>query len=116
VLNIGLFTSENKPLGLIVRTADGAGFDTWTTPFTRAASRVQRIPAFILATGGAVTGLPRRLWDHLFAGSDTEASWHGWQVIREDGGLSRRYRDPAFDTLAACRHCQGSGREHILGG
>lgn len=104
MFNISLITSENNPYGARARTAVGVGFDTWTTPFTR-------LPAMLKATGGAVGGLPRRLWNHLFAASDTEASWHGWQVISERRGLSRRYRDPAFDSLAACARCQGTGRD-----
>jgi hypothetical protein len=40
-----------------------------------------------------------RLGDHLFADSDTEASWRSWQVVKVHGGLGRFYRDPLFDTL-----------------
>jgi hypothetical protein len=53
--------------------------------------------------------IPRRLGDHLFTWNDTEAYWRGWQITKVHGGLGRRYRDPAFDTLAACPQCQGGG-------
>ena len=53
--------------------------------------------------------IPRRLGDHLFTWNDTEAYWRGWQITKVHGGLGRRYRDPAFDTLAACPQCRGGG-------
>jgi hypothetical protein len=45
----------------------------------------------------------------LFSGDDSRAARHGWQVLRGDGGLSRRYRDPRFDSLRACGRCAGRG-------
>jgi hypothetical protein len=53
--------------------------------------------------------LPRRLGDRWFAMNDAEAEWRGWQMTRTHAGLGRRYRDPRFDMLAACVHCQGAG-------
>jgi hypothetical protein len=53
--------------------------------------------------------IPRRLGDRLFTWNDSEAYWHGWQITKVHGGLGRRYRDPRFDTLAACPQCQGGG-------
>jgi hypothetical protein len=34
----------------------------------------------------------------VFARTDAEARWQGWQIIERHGGLSRRYRDRRFDT------------------
>lgn len=45
----------------------------------------------------------------LFAGDDSRAASHGWQILPGGGGLSRRYRDPRFDTLRACGRCAGRG-------
>lgn len=45
----------------------------------------------------------------LFAGDDSRAAGHGWQVLPGHGGLARRYRDPRFDTLRACGRCAGGG-------
>jgi hypothetical protein len=59
--------------------------------------------------------IPRRLGDHLFTWNDTEAYWRGWQITKVHGGLGRRYRDPAFDTLAACPQCQGGGANSEAG-
>jgi hypothetical protein len=53
--------------------------------------------------------IPRRLGDHIFTWNDTEAYWRGWQITKVRGGLGRRYRDPLFDTLAACPQCRGGG-------
>jgi hypothetical protein len=39
--------------------------------------------------------------------ADADARQHGWQVTSTQGGLGRRYRDPRFDTLAACPDCCG---------
>jgi hypothetical protein len=46
----------------------------------------------------------------LFAADDRKAREHGWQIGCRHGGLSRRYRDPRFDTLTTCPWCHGSGR------
>jgi hypothetical protein len=43
--------------------------------------------------------------DRLFTAADEEALRHGWQITRTRGGLGRRYRDPRFDSLAACPRC-----------
>jgi len=51
----------------------------------------------------------RRWSDRWFATNDTEAYWWGWQISKALGGLSRRYRDTRFDTLAACAQCAGAG-------
>jgi hypothetical protein len=67
---------------------------------------------FILAAGimaDCLAAWPRRMCDRLFAINDAEAYWRGWQITRVHGGLGRRYRDPAFDTLLACADCQGIG-------
>jgi hypothetical protein len=46
----------------------------------------------------------------IFRSSDCQAHQHGWQVIPRHGGLSRTYRDPRFNFLAACTTCNGRGR------
>ena len=68
----------------------------------------------ILAIVGRVllswlAAIPRRLGDRLFVMNDTEAYWRGWQITKTHGGLARRYRDPRFDTVAACPKCHGAG-------
>jgi hypothetical protein len=45
----------------------------------------------------------------LFTADDSRAAGHGWQILPGHGGLSRRYRDPRFDTLRACGRCAGRG-------
>jgi hypothetical protein len=46
----------------------------------------------------------------IFRSSDCQAHQNGWQMIPRHGGLSRTYRDPRFDYLAACTTCNGRGR------
>jgi hypothetical protein len=53
--------------------------------------------------------LLRSFGDRLFADADARARQHGWQVAERNGGLSRRYRDPRFDSLATCPSCAGTG-------
>ena len=53
--------------------------------------------------------LLRNFGDRLFADTDARARRHGWQVTRRHGGLSRRYRDPRFDSLVRCPSCAGTG-------
>jgi hypothetical protein len=118
VLNISNITGENNPH---IRAAQviASEFDTWTKTVARTSARTQhgRFPAF-LATGAALaacfltnltnlTNLPRRFSDHLFAMNDTEACWHGWQIAKAHGGLTRRYRDPKFDTHTGNAYGQG---------
>jgi DnaJ-class molecular chaperone len=45
----------------------------------------------------------------IFWPSDYQAHQHGWQITPRQGGLSRTYRDPRFDYLAACTTCNGRG-------
>jgi hypothetical protein len=52
--------------------------------------------------------LAERIGARLFAADDSSAAGHGWQVLN-GGGLSRRYRDPRFDSLRACGRCAGRG-------
>ena len=47
--------------------------------------------------------------DRLFRRDDQWAIEHNLQITAHHGGLSRRYRDPRFDTLYACLRCGGSG-------
>jgi hypothetical protein len=51
----------------------------------------------------------RRWGDRSFAMNDNEAYWRGWQITKTHAGLGRCYRDPRFDTLAACGLCAGAG-------
>jgi hypothetical protein len=115
VFNIGKLTSENNPLKRPLQ-ATGPAIDTWTrvsAPIGTRSSSGGRISTFFLiaaaVVGEALGGLPRRLWDRLFAVNDAEADWRGWETINSYGGLGRRYRDPRFDALGACPRCQGTG-------
>jgi hypothetical protein len=46
----------------------------------------------------------------IFRGDDHRARKRGWQIIPRHRGLSRTYRDPCFDYLAACMACNGRGQ------
>jgi len=61
-------------------------------------------PAFWLAERLRAAG------DRLFAEDDRKAREHGWEVTCRHGGLSRRYRDPRFNTLISCPWCHGGGQ------
>ncbi len=61
------------------------------------------------APGGWLAGLPHRIGDLLFAGNDEEARWRGWSIEQRHAGLTRMYRDPAFDRLVPCPDCRGAG-------
>jgi len=50
-----------------------------------------------------------RIGEWAFAGTDAVARQHDWQIVRTHAGLGRRYRDPRFDSLAACSRCCGRG-------
>jgi hypothetical protein len=45
-------------------------------------------------------GRSREITDWLFHGPDEQARQYGWTVEIRHSGLSRRYRDPRFDSLA----------------
>jgi hypothetical protein len=115
VLNISNITGENNPHIRAVQMITSE-FDTWTKTVARTSARTQlgRLPAFV-ATGAVLaayyltnlTNLPRRFSDHLFAMNDSEACWRGWQIAKAHGGLTRRYRDPKFDTHAGNAYGQG---------
>jgi len=47
----------------------------------------------------------------IFEDDDSRARDRGWQVLPRHNGLSRNYRDPRFDCLAACAACNGRGRK-----
>lgn len=112
MLNISNITGENNPH---IRAADvvTCEFDTWTKTAVRtgALARSGRFPAFLAVSAALVAAsllsLPRRFSDRLFATNDTEAYWRGWQIVRARGGLTRRYRDPKFDTHAGNAYGQG---------
>jgi len=76
--------------------------DTWTW-----IGHAVTIIGWVLA--GWVSSIPGRLLDRLFEMNDAEAYWSGWQITKVHGGLGRQYRDPRFDTLAACSRCWGTG-------
>lgn len=110
----GNVTRENNPHPR--RRPKGPGIDTWTmiAAYSRAPSAGVRIRMFLAVTGAVLadctTAIPRRMADRLFLANDAEAYWRGWQIIKIHGGLGRRYRDPMFDTLAACAQCEGVGQ------
>ena len=56
-----------------------------------------------------LTGILRQVGDLIFMANDEEAYWRGWTIQRRHAGLSRRYRDPVFDTVTRCPHCRGLG-------
>jgi RecJ-like exonuclease len=58
---------------------------------------------------GWLAGIVEGIGDLIFMATDEEAYWRGWTIERRQAGLGRRYRDPAFDTLATCPHCRGLG-------
>jgi hypothetical protein len=47
--------------------------------------------------------------DRMFCADDARAIASGWQITPGKLRLSRTYRDPRFDALAACDQCHGSG-------
>jgi hypothetical protein len=109
MFNISSFINENNPDISAVRAA-GPSFDTWTGQAAR--SRIANCTFFLIATTALsdyLANLPRRIGARLFAMNDAEAGWRGWQTINAYGGLGRRYRDPRFDALCECPHCQGTG-------
>jgi len=65
--------------------------------------------ALVAVVGDCLGGYSRRWGDRWYTPNDEEACWRGWQTTRTHGGLGRRYRDPAFDSLAECARCRGAG-------
>jgi len=49
------------------------------------------------------------LGSKIFGADDRLARDRGWQITLRHGGLGRNYRDPRFDSLAACTACRGRG-------
>ncbi len=82
--------------------------------YSRAPASGVRIRTFLTISAAVLTdcltAIPRHMTDRIFLVNDAEAYWRGWQIIKIHGGLGRRYRDPAFDTLAACSQCAGAGQ------
>lgn len=64
----------------------------FTSPATRSGLRSANRDA-------AWMGIPRRMADRLFIWNNTEAYWRGWQITKTHAGISRRYRNPRFDTI-----------------
>jgi hypothetical protein len=58
---------------------------------------------------GWLGGLIARAGEIIFAACDEEAGWRGWSIGRPHGGLTRVYRDPAFDLIVHCPQCRGLG-------
>ena len=112
MLNISNIMGENNPR-IRADAAVASGFDTWTKTiaWTGARARTGRFPASLASTAAAVAGylirLSGRFSDRMFAMNDTEADWRGWQIAKVRGGLTRRYRDPRFDTHAGNAYGQG---------
>ncbi len=57
-----------------------------------------------------VVGLLRRAGERIFRADDQFARHQGWGVEKGRFGLSRTYRHPGFDRLAACPLCSGRGQ------
>ena len=74
----------------------------------RAALMALPCPQTAVLTGW-LGGLAGRAGDLIFAACDEEAGWRGWRVERRHGGLTRVYRDPAFDLIVHCPQCRGLG-------
>jgi hypothetical protein len=116
VINVTNFTSKNNPSYVLTEAVPPA---RPAVPAASAKPRRAAAPALRVRLGGVLViaagvllswlgAAPRRLGDRLFAMNDTEAYWRGWQIIKVQGGLGRRYRDSRFDTLAECASCRGS--------
>jgi hypothetical protein len=63
-----------------------------------------------LRLAGWLRARAAQLGERVFAADDAAARRRGWQVTAIRSGLGRRYRDPRFDSLAACSRCGGRGR------
>ncbi|GAB3324192.1 hypothetical protein GCM10027511_32820 [Hymenobacter humi] len=55
----------------------------------------------------------RRLADDLFLPDDLRAHARGWTVEPIRNGTGRCYRDPRWDRLSACHHCDAAGYRGI---
>jgi len=119
VINISNFTSKDNPPWLLaepVRPVPAAPARTATSKNSKnsknskdaAPPRCGRLCRLLLSAAGVLLSWLARVGDRLFAVNDNEAYWRGWQITRVHGGLSRRYRDPLFDTLAECPQCRGT--------
>jgi hypothetical protein len=92
--------TRGRPATSILARVASAGARAALTALPRArAATLAGWPAGLLARAG----------DLIFAANDEEAAWRGWNVERQRGGLSRVYRDPAFDLLVSCRQCRSHG-------
>jgi hypothetical protein len=58
----------------------------------RPGSLVAKITAWFADRSTTIT-------DRIFAEPDEQARRHGWSIEIRYGGMSRRYRDPRFDSL-----------------
>lgn len=54
-----------------------------------------------------------RLADDLFTPDDLRAHARGWTVEPTRHGTGRSYRDPRWDRLSACHHCDAAGYRGI---
>jgi hypothetical protein len=112
--NLSNFTREHNPYVHTRRAVAATGRDTWTmiAAYARVPSSGIRIRTFLAVSGGVtadrLAAVPQRGCDRLFAMNDTEAGWWGWRVTRAHGGFTRRYRDPAFDTIAGMETALGT--------
>ncbi len=97
--------SENNP-GCLVGTPARSSPRATRPPAQLASGEtlVRRLSAWLY-------NIPRRIGDRVFAMNDDEARWHGWEIIPRHAGLTRRYRDPMFNTLIQCPVCLGRGSD-----
>jgi hypothetical protein len=112
VINISNYTGEDNTPRLARATwpsGSGTSAGASRTTATRSVSPGRALGDSLRVLLSWLAAIPRRLGDRLFAMNDAEASWRNWQVTKTHGGLGRRYRDPAFDTLAECPRCRGAG-------
>jgi hypothetical protein len=59
--------------------------------------------------------LMSRIGAWIFAATDAEAGWWGWEIHERWRGLARRYRDPRFDQRARLADIDSEHR-HAIGG
>lgn len=67
-----------------------------------------RNPTWLGRVAERIRRLCSALDDAIFEQSDLDANARGWEA-RRDRPFTRTYRDPRWDSIAACPNCQGEG-------